>query len=328
MYNRAIISGIGAYVPDYILDNQELETKLATSDEWIMSRTGIKQRRILKDRNKATSYICIKAANDLIKKTNVDPLKIDLVILCTSTPDMRLTATSCHIATQIGAHDAFAFDLSAACSGFLYGLSVGAKFIESGRYKKVLVLGADKMSTLIDYDDRKTCIIFGDGGGGILLDSQKGGDYGIKYELMNSDGNGKDALNVKGGGALFPYQDIDDDRMIYFNQVGNIVFKKAVECMVEVTKKLMKDNGISNDDIDWVLMHQANIRIIDKVREDLGFDKEIVLVNIDKYGNTTNGTIPLLLWDFENKFKKGDNILLIAFGGGFTWGAMYLKWAY
>ena len=325
---RAIITGLGAYIPDYVLNNKKLENDLDTSEQWIISRTGIKERRILKDKDKATSYICIKAANDLIEKTGTDPLSIELVIVSTSTPDMHLAATSCHVATQIKAYNAFSFDMNAACSGFLYALSIAAKFIESARYKKVLVLGADKMSSVINYKDRKTSVIFGDGGGCALVEGSDGVNQGIIDELMRGDGTGRYLLNIKGGGSLYPYNSVEDKNMFYLNQNGKVVFKKAVHSMADVSNELMKKNKLSKDDIDWVVMHQANIRIINKVSEELGFDKSKVLINIDKYGNTTNGTIPLVLWEFNKKFKKEDNLLLISFGGGFTWGAMYLKWAY
>ena len=324
----AAITGVGGYVPDYILSNQVLETLVDTNDDWITSRTGIKERRLLKETNQGTSFLAIKAAQDLINKKKINPLDIDLVIMATATPDMPVASTGVYVASQIGATNAFAFDLQAACSSFLYGMSVASAYISSGRYKKILLIGADKMSSIIDYTDRATCIIFGDGAGAVLFEPNNEG-LGVQDEILRSDGIGREFLKIDAGGSILPasQQTIDDKKHFVF-QDGKTVFKYAVSGMADVSEKIMERNQLTHQDVQWLIAHQANKRIIDATANRMGVSVEKVLVNIEKYGNTTSATLPLLLNDFEHQFKKGDNLIFAAFGGGFTWGSIYLKWAY
>jgi 3-oxoacyl-[acyl-carrier-protein] synthase-3 len=324
----AAITAVGAYVPDYVLSNKILETMVDTNDEWITSRTGISERRILKGDKLGTSYLAIKAAEDLIQKSGVNPAEIDLVIVATTTPDMPVAATAVYVATQIGALNAFAYDLQAACSGFLFGMSTAASYIQSGRYKKVLLIGADKMSSIIDYTDRATCIIFGDGAGAVLFEPNFEG-LGLQDEFLRSDGIGRDYLKIDAGGSILPAsKETVENRQHYVFQDGKTVFKYAVTGMADVSEKIMQRNNLTKDDVNWLIAHQANRRIIDATANRMELDEEKVLVNIQNYGNTTSATLPLLLSDFEHKFKKGDNLIFAAFGGGFTWGSIYLKWAY
>ena len=324
----AAITTVGAYLPEYVLTNEILETMVDTNDEWITSRTGIKERRILKEPGKGTSFMAIKAAQQLLEKGNVNPKEIDLVIVATATPDMLVASTAVYTASKIGAVNAFAYDLSAACSSFLYGMSTAASYIESGRYKKVLLIGADKMSSIIDYTDRSTCIIFGDGAGAVLFEPNDEG-LGVQDEYLRSDGIGRDFLKIDAGGSIQPpTRETVNNKQHYVFQDGRTVFKFAVSNMAEVGEKIMQRNMLTHDDVDFLIAHQANKRIIDATANRMGLDQEKVLMNIHKYGNTTSATLPLLMSDFENQLKKGDNIVLAAFGGGFTWGSMYLKWAY
>ncbi len=324
----AAITAVGSYVPDFVLSNQVLETLVDTNDEWITTRTGIKERRLLKEEGKGTSFLAIKAAQNLIEKRNLDPLEIDLVLVATATPDMPVASTAVYVATQIGATNAFAYDLQAACSSFLYGMSTAAAYIQSGRYKKVLLIGADKMSSIIDYTDRATCIIFGDGGGAVLFEPNYEG-LGLQDEYLRSDGIGREFLKIDAGGSLLPpSEETVKNKQHFVFQDGKTVFKYAVSGMADVSEKIMERNHLTHDDVDWLLAHQANRRIIDATASRMGLDEEKVLINIQKYGNTTSATLPLLMSDFENKLKKGDNLIFAAFGGGFTWGAIYLKWAY
>lgn len=324
----AAITAVGAYVPDFVLSNQVLETMVDTNDEWITTRTGIKERRILKDNNKGTSYLAIKAAEDLLKKSGTKPEDIDMVLLATATPDMPVASTAVYVATQIGAVNAFAYDLQAACSSFLYGMSTAAAYIESGRYKKVLVIGADKMSSIIDYTDRATCIIFGDGAGAVLFEPNEEG-YGLQDEILRSDGVGREFLKIEAGGSLLPpSHETVDNKQHYVFQDGKTVFKYAVSNMADISEKIMQRNNLSHENVDWLVAHQANKRIIDATSSRMKLDESKVLINIEKYGNTTSATLPLLLNDFEHQLKKGDNLIFASFGGGFTWGSIYLKWAY
>ncbi len=325
---RAAITGIQGYVPDYILTNKELETYVDTNDEWIISRTGIKERRILKGEGKGSSDLGAKAAKGLLKKTNISAEEVDLIICATATPDMIFPSTACIIADKVGATNAFAYDLMAACSGFLYALSTASKFIETGTYKKVIVVGADKMSSIVDYQDRATCIIFGDGAGAVMLEPSKDG-LGVQDAILKSDGSGIEFLHMKAGGSAKPasHETIDAGEHFIF-QDGQPVFKAAVKSMADVSAEIMQKNNLTSDDVAWLVPHQANKRIIDATARRMGVGDEKVMLNIEKYGNTTNGTIPLCLWEWENQLNKGDNIILAAFGGGFTWGAIYLKWAY
>lgn len=324
----AAITAVGAYVPEDVLTNKMLEEMVDTNDEWITTRTGIKERRILKDPNKGTSYLGIQASLDLIKKSNLDPKEIDLVILASATPDMPVASSGVHIATQIGATNAFAYDLQAACSGFLYAMSTASAYIESGRYKKVLVVGADKMSSIIDYTDRTTCIIFGDGAGAVLMEPNEEG-YGLQDELLRSDSIGRESLKIDAGGSLMPPTEETVARKLHFvKQDGKTVFKFAVSNMSGVSEEIMKRNNLTGDDVNWLVAHQANKRIVGATASRMNLDDEKVLMNIERYGNTTSATLPLLLSDYEKKLKKGDNIIFASFGGGFTWGASYLKWAY
>jgi len=324
----AAITAVGKYVPDYILTNKELETMVDTNDEWITSRTGIKERRILKGEGKGTSYMAIKAAEELLQKSNIDPTEIDLVIVGTATPDLPVASTAAHVATQIGATNAFSYDLQAACSSFLYGMSTAASYIESGRYKKVLLIGADKMSSIVDYTDRATCIIFGDGAGAVLFEPNTE-NLGLQDEYLRSDGNGREFLKIDAGGSLMPTtEETLKNGLNYVRQEGKTVFKFAVSKMADVAEKMLTRNNLSKEDIQWLAPHQANNRIIEATARRVGLESEKVMVNIHKYGNTTSATLPLLLADYEDQLKKGDNIIFAAFGGGFTWGAIYLKWAY
>ena len=324
----AAITAVGGYVPDYILSNKVLESMVDTNDEWITSRTGIKERRILKEEGQGTSFLAIKAAEDLLKKGNIDPAEIDLVLMATATPDMLVASTGVYVASQIGAVNAFSYDLQAACSSFLFGMSTAAAYIESGRYKKVLLIGADKMSSIIDYTDRTTCIIFGDGAGAVLFEPNYEG-LGFQDEILKSDGVGRDFLKMEAGGSMLPpsVETVENNQHFIF-QDGKQVYKYAVTGMADVSEKIMQRNNLTNDDVDWLVAHQANKRIIDATSSRMGVDESKVLINIEKYGNTTSATLPLLLFDFEKKLKKGDNLIFAAFGGGFTWGSIYLKWAY
>lgn len=324
----AAITAVGAFVPDFVLSNQVLETLVDTNDEWITSRTGIKERRLLKDDSKGTSYLAIKAAEDLIAKNNINPEEIDLVLLGTTTPDMPVAATAVYVASQIGAVNAFAYDLQAACSSFLFGMSTASAYIESGRYKKILLIGADKMSSIIDYTDRATCIIFGDGAGAVLFEPNYEG-LGFQNEVLRSDGIGREYLKIEAGGSLLPAsKETVENKQHYVFQDGTTVFKYAVSGMADVSEKIMQRNNLTKEDVNWLVAHQANKRIIDATANRMGLDESKVLVNIQKYGNTTSATLPLLLNDFEKQFKKGDNLIFAAFGGGFTWGSIYMKWAY
>lgn len=324
----AAITAVGAYVPDYVLSNQVLETMIDTNDEWITTRTGIKERRILKVKGKGTSYLAIKAAQNLIEKAGISPLEIDLIIMATATPDMPVASTGVFVATQIGATNAFAFDLQAACSSFLFGMSTASAYIQSGKYKKVLLIGADKMSSIIDYTDRATCIIFGDGAGAVLFEPNTEG-LGLQDEILKSDGLGREYLKIDAGGSILPTSaETVQNKLHTVFQDGKTVFKYAVSGMADVSEKIMERNNLTHNDINWLLAHQANKRIIDATAQRMGLDDEKVLLNIHRYGNTTSATLPLLMHDFENQLKKGDNLIFAAFGGGFTWGAIYLKWAY
>jgi len=324
----AAITAVGKYVPDFVLSNKVLETMVDTNDEWITSRTGIKERRILKDPTKGTSFLAIKAAEDLIEKSGIDPKEIDLVLLASTTPDMPVAATAVYVATKIGATNAFAYDLQAACSSFLYGISTVSAYIESGRYKKVLLIGADKMSSIINYKDRATCIIFGDGAGAVLFEPNNEG-LGFQDEFLRSDGIGREFLKIEAGGSLLPpSEETVKNEQHYVHQDGKTVFKYAVSGMADVSEKIMQRNNLTKEQIDWLVPHQANKRIIDATANRIDLDESKVMINIQKYGNTTSATLPLLLADFEQQLKKGDNLILASFGGGFTWGAIYLKWAY
>ena len=325
---QAAITGIHAYVPDYVLTNAELEKAVETNDEWIVSRTGIRERRILKGEGLATSYLGIQAVNGLLEKTGTKPEDVELLICATVTPDMMFPDTANLIAHKTGLKNAFTFDVGAACSGFLFALTTGVQYIKSGMCKKVIVVGADKMSSIVDYTDRATCILFGDAGGAVLLEPSTDGN-GIMDCILHSDGSGAENLYQRAGGSLKPasHETVDaKEHFIYQN--GRPVYKSAVSGMAGVVKEVMKKNGLSADDIAWVVPHQANLRIIESVANMADFPMEKVMVNIQKYGNTTAATLPLCLWEWENQLKKGDNIILTAFGGGYTWGAIWVKWAY
>jgi len=325
---RAAITSVGGYVPEYRLTNKVLETMVDTNDEWITSRTGIKERRILKGEGLGTSDMAVEAVNELLKKRGISADEIDLLICCTVTPDLVFPATANIITDKIGAKNAFGFDLMAACSGFLYGVTTASKYIEAGGYKKVVVVGADKMSSIVDYEDRETCIIFGDGCGAVLLEPTED-DLGIMDTIMKSDGSGRVHLHQKAGGSVKPSSHATVDAKEHFvYQEGKAVFKFAVTNMADVSAEIMEKNNLGSDDIRFLVPHQANKRIIDATARRMGVGSEKVMLNIEKYGNTTSGTIPLCLWEWEKQLKKGDNLILSAFGGGFTWGAIYLKWAY
>ena len=325
----AAITAVGGYVPKFVMTNKMLEELVETNDEWITSRTGIKERRILKDdEGVGTSYLAIQAANDLLQKRNIDPSEIDLVIVATATPDSMVASTAAFVASEIGATNAFAYDLLAACSSFLFGMSTASSYIESGRYKKILLIGADKMSSIINYKDRTTCIIFGDGAGAALFEPNTEG-LGFQDEYLRADGSGRKFLGMEAGGSLLPatHETVDANQHYIF-QDGKSVFKFAVSNMADVAEKIMTRNQLTDSDVAWLVPHQANKRIIDATANRMGLDAERVMMNIQKYGNTTSATLPLLLADYESKLKKGDNLVFAAFGGGFTWGSIYLKWAY
>ncbi|MFN6178405.1 MAG: beta-ketoacyl-ACP synthase III [Flavobacteriales bacterium] len=324
----AAITAVHGHVPDMVLSNHVLETMVETSDAWITERTGIKERRILQGKDQGLSVMAIEAVNGLLKKRGIGPEEIDLMIVCTVTPDRVFPATANIVCDAIGARNAWGFDLGAACSGFLYGLTTGAQFIESGKHKKVVVVGGDKMSSIIDYEDRATCIIFGDGCGAVLLEPTTEG-VGVMDSILRSDGSGCQYLHQKAGGSMRPATERTVERKDhYVYQEGKAVFKFAVTNMADVSAEIMEKNGLTADDVSWLVPHQANKRIIDATAHRMGLDDSKVMVNIEKYGNTTSGTIPLCLWEWENRLKKGDNIILAAFGGGFTWGAIWIKWAY
>ncbi len=325
---RAAITGVQGWVPEYILTNKELESMVDTNDEWIQSRTGIRERRILKGKDQGTSVMAVNAINGLLQKKGISPLEIDLIICATTTPDMQFPATANIIADKVGAKNAFGYDISAACSGFIYSLVTASKFIESGTHKKIIVVGADKMSSIVDYTDRQTCVIFGDGAGAVLLEPDESGN-GIIDSILRSDGAGAQHLHQKAGGSMRPAtHETVDAREHYIYQEGQAVFKFAVKGMADISAEILEKNNLTGDDIAWLVPHQANKRIIDATAKRMGLDEQKVMINIDRYGNTTNGTIPLCLWEWESKLKKGDNIIIAAFGGGFTWGSIYLKWAY
>ena len=324
----AAITAIGKYVPEDILTNKMLEEMVDTNDEWITSRTGIKERRILKGEGKGTSYMAIKAAQELIAKKGLDPKEIELVIVATATPDMQAASTAPYVAHEIGAVNAFGFDLDAACSSFLYGMSVASRYIESGKYSKVLLIGADKCSSMIDYTDRATCIIFGDGAGAVLFEPNIEG-LGVQDEYLRSDGSGRQFLRGKAGGSCYPItEEALKNKEHFVYQDGKTVFKNAVTNMADVAEKMLERNNLAKEDIAWLAAHQANKRIIEATANRIKLDSSKVMMNIQKYGNTTSATLPLLLADYEDVLKQGDKIIFAAFGGGFTWGSIYLKWAY
>lgn len=325
---HAAITAVGGYVPDYVMTNAELETIVDTTDEWITTRTGIKERRILKGEGKGSSDIAVEAVKDLLAKRGIGPEEIELVICATTTPDYQFPATSNVICDKAGMKNAFGYDVNAACSGFLFALTTGAQFIESGRHKKVLVIGIDKMSSILNYEDRTTCIIFGDGGGCVLLEPNTEGN-GLLDSILRTDGSGRVHLHQKAGGSVKPATVetvMAKEHFVY--QEGQTVFKFAIKNMADVAAEIMERNSLKPEDIAWLVPHQANKRIIAATYERMGLPEEKVMINIERYGNTTNGTLPLCLWEWESKLRKGDNIILAAFGGGFTWGATYIKWAY
>ena len=324
---KAAITAVGGYLPDYRLTNAILEQMVETTDEWITSRTGIKERRILKGEGKGTSDMMVPAAQEALRKRGIEASEIDLVIACTISPDQPVASTAAKVADLIGAKNAWAFDLQAACSGFVYGLVTGSQFIETGMYKKVLIVAGDKMSSIIDYSDRTTCVIFGDGAGAVILEPNE--EYGLEDAILHSDGAGRQFLHIKAGGSMYPASpDTVVTKDHYVHQEGQAVFKFAVTNMAEVSARIMERNGLQGDDIAWLVPHQANLRIIDATANRMGIGKDKVMINIDRYGNTTNGTLPLCLWDYEKQLHKGDKLIFAAFGGGFTWGAAYLTWAY
>jgi len=325
---RAVITGVGGYVPDYILNNEELSTMMDTNDEWITSRVGIKERRILKDENTGTSFLAAKAIEDLFAKTGTKPEEIDLVICGTTTADHIYPSCASMAAEKVGIKNALAFDLQAACSGFIVSLTTGASFIESGRYKKILIIGADKMSSITDYTDRTTAPLFGDGAGVVMLEPTSE-EYGVLDSILRTDGVGMKHLHIKAGGSAMPAtHETIEKKLHYTYQEGAYVYKHAVTDMAEVSAEIMAKNNLSKDDISWLIPHQANLRIIDAVVQRTGIEYEKVIINIDHFGNTSAATIPLGIWEAQNKFKKGDNIILTAFGAGFTWGSIYLRWGY
>lgn len=325
---NSVITAVHGYVPDYVLTNQELEAMVDTTDEWITTRTGIKERRILKGEGRGTSEMGAEAVKGLLKKRGMEPSEVDMLICCTVTPDMKFPATANIISDQVGILNAFSFDLNAACSGFIYGLITGSMYVRSGLYKKVVVVGTDKMSSIVDYSDRQTCVIFGDGAGAVLLEPSEE-DLGLRDHEFHTDGSGRIHLHMKAGGSVKPpsYETIDA-REHFVYQEGQPVFKFAVTNMAEVSASVIRKNNLKGEDIAWLVPHQANMRIIEATARRSGIPMDRVMVNIQKYGNTTNATIPLCLWEWEHKMNKGDNIILTAFGGGFTWGAIWLKWAY
>jgi len=322
----AAITGVQGYLPETIMTNHDLAKIVDTTDEWILTRTGISERRIMKDG--ASSDMAAAAVDQLLKKKGIDPLEIELVIVATVTPDHPFPSTANIVCDKVGLTNAWGYDLIAACSGFIYALQTGAKFIEAGTHKKVLVVGVDKMSSIIDYEDRTTCIIFGDGCGAVLLEPNFEGN-GIQDFILRSDGSGRQFLiQPAGGSANPPTIQTVEDKMHFVKQEGKSVFKFAVTNMAEVSAEIMEKNNLKSEDVDWLVPHQANLRIIDATAERMGLPREKVMINIEKYGNTTAGTLPLCLWDYEKQLKKGDTLILSAFGGGFTWGSVYLKWAY
>jgi len=324
----ACITATGHYLPDDVLTNKDLEQMVDTNDEWITTRTGIKERRILKKEGEGTSYLGIKASENLIEKSGLDPKEIDLVIVATATPDMPVASTAAYVASEIGAVNAFSYDLQSACSSFLYGMSTAASYIESGRYKKILLVGADKMSSIINYKDRTTCIIFGDAAGCVLFEPNHEG-LGVMDEYLRTDGVGRNFLKIDAGGSILPAsKETVENNQHYVFQDGKNVFKFAVSNMADVCSKIMERNNLTGDDVNWLVPHQANKRIVDATARRMNLSDEKVLMNIERYGNTTSATLPLLLTDFEHKLKKGDNLVFAAFGGGFSWGSIYLKWAY
>jgi 3-oxoacyl-[acyl-carrier-protein] synthase-3 len=325
---RAAITGIGAYLPDYVLNNEELSKLVDTSDEWIMKRIGIKERRIFKGEGKANSDMAVEAVKELFQKTGLKPHEVELIIYATLTPDMPLPSTATILADKLGIKNAMAFDISAACSGFIYALEIGAKFIESGEIKKLLIVASDKMSSITDYTDRKSCPLFGDAATAILLEPTTE-ELGVMDYIIQSDGIGRNYLYMKGGGSYHPAShETVDNKEHYVYQEGPTVFKYAVSKMADVSVDMMKRNNITAENLHWLVPHQANMRIIEATARRMGLEKDKVMINIEKYGNTTAATIPLCLWEWENKLQKGNNLILSAFGGGFTWGAIYLKWAY
>ncbi|MGL4852692.1 MAG: beta-ketoacyl-ACP synthase III [Phocaeicola sp.] len=325
---HAVITGVGGYVPSYVLTNDEISRMVDTNDEWIMTRIGIKERRILSEEGLGTSYLARKAAKQLMQKTGVNPDEITAVILATTTPDYPFPSTASIVCDKIGLKNAFAFDLQAACSGFLYAMEMAASLIESGRHKKVIVIGADKMSSMVNYQDRATCPIFGDGAAACLVEATTE-DYGIRDSILRTDGKGLPFLHLKAGGSVCPSSYFTvDHKMHYLYQEGRTVFKYAVSNMSDVTAKIAERNNLTKETIDWVIPHQANVRIIDAVAARLEMPMEKVMMNIQRYGNTSAATLPLCLWDFEKQLKKGDNLIFTAFGAGFTWGALYMKWGY
>jgi 3-oxoacyl-[acyl-carrier-protein] synthase-3 len=325
---KAAITGINAWFPEYRLTNDELATMVDTSDEWIMQRVGIKERRILKGEKQGTSVLGANAVKGLLEKTGTDPSEIDLLICATVTPDMIFPATANIISEKCGIKNAFSFDINAACSGFIFALQTAAEYVKSGRYKKVILVGADKMSSITDYSDRTTCPLFGDAAGAVLLEPTTE-DFGIIDHLFHTDGSGKQFLHMKAGGSEKPAShETVDAKEHYVYQEGQTVFKFAVSHMADVAVEVMKRNNLKSEDIAWLVPHQANLRIIDATGRRMGLDVSQIMINIEKYGNTTAATIPLCLWEYEDKLKKGDNIILAAFGGGFTWGSIYLRWAY
>ena len=325
---NAVITGVGGYVPDYVLTNDELSRMVDTTDEWIMTRIGVKERRILNEEGLGTSYMARKAAKQLMQKTGVNPDEIDAVIVCTTTPDYHFPSTASILCDKLGLKNAFAFDFQAACCGFLYGMEVAASLVASGRHKKVILVGADKMSSMVDYTDRATCPIFGDGAAAVMLEPTTE-DYGIKDSILRTDGKGLPFLHMKAGGSVCtPSYFTVDHKMHYIYQEGRTVFKYAVSNMSEITATIAEKNGLTKENINWVIPHQANMRIIDAVASRLEVPMEKVMVNIQRYGNTSAGTLPLCLWDYEKQLKKGDNLIFTAFGAGFTYGAVYVKWGY
>lgn len=325
---NAVVTGVAGYVPDYILDNDEISKMVDTNDEWIMTRIGVKQRHILNEEGLGTSYMARKAAKALLRKTKTNPDDVDLVIVATTTPDYKFPSTASILCDKLELKNAFAFDMAAACSGFLYAMEVAANFIRSGRYKKVIVVGADKMSSMVDYTDRATCPIFGDGAAAFLMEPTTE-EYGVIDSILRTDGKGLPFLHMKAGGSVCPpsYFTVDN-RMHYIHQEGRTVFKYAVTNMSNTTAEIAERNSLSKDSINWIVPHQANMRIIEAVANRMEVSMDKVLVNIEKYGNTSAGTLPLCIWDFEKQLKKGDNIIFTAFGAGFTWGALYMKWGY
>ena len=325
----AIITGVGGYVPDYVLNNEELSRMVDTSDEWIQTRVGIKERRILTEEGLGTSYMARKAAKQLLQKTGVDPDTIDALIVTTTTPDYKFPSTASIVLGKLGLKNAFAFDLSAACCGFLYTMDMAASMIQSGRYKKIIVIGADKMSSVVDYTDRQTCVLFGDGAGAVLMEATEEEGVGVQSSFFRTDGKGLPFLHLKAGGSVCPPSHFTvDHRLHYLYQEGRTVFRYAVTNMSDDVMEVMRQNNLTPGDVDWVIPHQANLRIEEAVAKRAEIDPSKVLINIERYGNTSSATIPLAMWDFEDRFKKGDKLILTAFGAGFVHGAAYYKWAY